>query len=154
MMMQDHGLEFQLDVAGHDTMDGAYARSRDALALGSSVRWHGRLGREPLRALVDGSDLLVMTSRHEGGSLAVLEAAIAGVPTVGTRVGHVADWSPDAAIAVDVRDVAALARETMALLADEPRRMAIAQEAQRRAIAIDADFTATAFERIYGELVA
>jgi hypothetical protein len=40
----------------------------------------------------------------------------------------------------------------MALVADEPRRLAIAREAQRRAIAIDADNTAATFERIYREM--
>ena len=41
----------------------------------------------------------------------------------------------------------------MALLNDEPRRLDIANEAQSRAIACDADYTASAFERIYDELV-
>jgi hypothetical protein len=55
-------------------------------------------------------------------------------------------------VAVAVGDADALARETMALIDDEPRRLAIAREAQRRAIAIDADFTAATFERIYDEM--
>ena len=84
----------------------------------------------------------------------MLEAAVAGVPTVGTAVGHVADWSRAAAVAVPIGDAAALVPEVEALLADEPRRMAIATEAQARAIAIDADYTATAFERIYAEMVS
>ena len=100
------------------------------------------------------ADILLMSSRHEAGPLVVLEAAIAGVPTVGTNVGHVADWAPHAAVAVAVGDADALARETMALIADEPRRLSIAREAQRRAIAIDADFTAATFERIYDEMRA
>ena len=103
---------------------------------------------------MDRADCLVITSRHEAGPLVVLEAAIAGVPTVGTRVGHIADWAPDAAVAVAVGDAASLAREIIALLADESRRFAIAHEAQRRAIAVDADSTAAAFERIYAELTA
>jgi glycosyltransferase involved in cell wall biosynthesis len=98
------------------------------------------------------ADILLMSSRHEAEPLVVLEAAVVGVPTVGTNVGHVADWAPDAAVAVAVGDADALARETMALVADEPRRLAIAREAQRRAIAIDADNTAATFERIYREM--
>jgi glycosyltransferase involved in cell wall biosynthesis len=98
------------------------------------------------------ADILLMSSRHEAGPLVVLEAAVVGVPTVGTNVGQVADWAPRAAVAVSVGDAETLARETMALIADEPRRLSIAREAQRRAIAIDADFTAAAFERIYSEM--
>ena len=40
------------------------------------------------------------------------------------------------------------------LLDDEPRRLALAREAQARAIAIDADYTAASFERLYAEMLA
>ena len=145
-------VDFELDMVGFDTMNGALQRSVETRKLGTRVRWHGVLGREPLRARVEQADILVLSSRHEAEPLVVLEAAIAGVPTVGTAVGHVAEWAPTAAVAVPVRDAAGLAREIAALAADEPRRLAIAHEAQRRAIAIDADFTASAFERCYAEL--
>lgn len=153
-LLRHAGIDFELDIAGFDTMDGAMQQSAHALALGDKVRWHGVLRRNALRALMDRADILLMTSHHEAGPLAVLEAAVAGVPTVGTNVGHIADWAPDAAVSVPVGDANALARETIALLSDEPRRLAMAEEAQRRAIAMDADYTAASFERIYAELCA
>ncbi|MEO8621099.1 MAG: glycosyltransferase family 4 protein [bacterium] len=153
-IMQDAGLDFELDIAGLDTMNGTMHRSIHAIALGDNLHWHGVLRRNALRALMDRADILLMTSRHEAGPLVVLEAAVAGVPTVGTSVGHIADWAPDAALTVPVGDADALARETIALLADELRRLAIAREAQRLAVAIDADSTAASFERIYAELCA
>jgi glycosyltransferase involved in cell wall biosynthesis len=152
--LQEAGLDFQLDMVGLDTMSGALHRSPDAVALQAKVRWHGVLGRDALRGLMNQAELLLMSPRHEAAPFATLEAAIAGVPTVGTNVGHIADWAPDAAIAVPVGDAHALARETMALLSDEPRRMSIAHEAQRRAIAVDADYTAATFERMYSEMLA
>jgi glycosyltransferase involved in cell wall biosynthesis len=146
------GLDFHLDMVGLDTMGGAVQRSSCAQSVELHVRWHGVLGRGELRGLMERADILLMSSRHEAEPLVVLEAAVVGVPTVGTNVGHVADWAPDAAVAVAVGDADALARETMALVADEPRRLAIAREAQRRAIALDADNTAATFERIYREM--
>ncbi|MEP7001944.1 MAG: glycosyltransferase family 4 protein [bacterium] len=151
-LMQDAGLDFKLDIAGFDTMNGEMHHSVHALALGDKLHWHGVLRRSALRALMDRADILLMTSRHEAGPLVVLEAAVAGVPTVGTSVGHIADWAPTAAVTVPVGNADALARETIALLSDEPRRLAIAREAQRLAVAIDADSTAASFERIYAEL--
>jgi glycosyltransferase involved in cell wall biosynthesis len=147
------GTSLRLDLAGLDTMDGAMQRLADRLGLTPAIRWHGMLGRGALRPLVDEADLLLVSSRHEAGPLAVLEAAVAGVPTVGTAVGHVAEWSPGAALAVPVRDPVALAEAIGALLADEPRRLALAREAQRRATHYDADFTAASFERIYRETI-
>jgi glycosyltransferase involved in cell wall biosynthesis len=147
------GVRFELDIAGLDTINGAAQALARALGIAALVRWHGLLAREALRALMEGADLLLVSSRHEAGPLAMLEAAVVGVPTVGTAVGHVADWSPDAAVAVPPGDGTALARAAQALLGNEDRRLALAREAQRRAIAWDADFTATSFERIYHELV-
>ena len=86
--------------------------------------------------------------------MAVLEAAVAGVPTVGSSVGHVEEWASDAAVAVPPGDPAALADAVAALLDDEPRRMRLAREAQRRAVAVDADFTAASFERLYADVLA
>ena len=152
--LRDAGIPFELHMAGADTMHGALRESANARALGDQLHWHGVLNRSVLRALVDRAHVLLVSSRHEAGPVAVLEAAVAGVPTVGTAVGHVADWSPDAAVPVPVSDPQALAREIAALLHNEPRRVAMAEEAQRRAIAIDADHSVAEFERIYREMVA
>ena len=79
----------------------------------------------------------------------MLEAAACGVPTVGTAVGYTADWQPDRAVAVSVGDDEALARETLALLRDTPRRIAIGHAAQDWARRHDADWTARTFEGLY-----
>jgi glycosyltransferase involved in cell wall biosynthesis len=147
--LAEAGVDFQLDIAGYDTMDGALQRSAAARRLGSRARWRGLLRRDELRSVMRDADLLLVSSRHEAGPLVVLEAAVVGVPTVGTAVGHVAEFAPRAAVAVPIGDSASLARETVALLADEPRRLALAAEAQKLAIAIDADHTAAAFEGVY-----
>jgi glycosyltransferase involved in cell wall biosynthesis len=150
--LRNAGVDFTLDIVGLDTMGGAMQTSTAARHVEAQTRWHGVMRREALRELMDRADVLVVTSRHEAGPLVVLEAAVAGVPTVGTFVGHIADWAPDAAAGVPVGDAAALASEIAALAHDESRRQRIAREAQRRAIAIDADYTAATFERIYRDV--
>ena len=138
-----------LHMAGVDHLDGRVQRRAAERGLAGDTTWHGLLGREQLRKVVDDCDVLLMSSRHEAGPLAVLEAAVAGLPAVGTAVGQIADWAPDAAVAVPVGDVDAMAREIEALDRDEPRRMKLAAEALRRAVACDADETARHFEAIY-----
>jgi glycosyltransferase involved in cell wall biosynthesis len=150
--LREAGVDFVLHVAGLDTVGGELQRSDAARMLGESVQWHGLLSRAALRTLVEESDLLLMTSRHEAGPLAVLEAAVAGVPTVGTAVGHVDELAPHGAVAVPIGDAAEMARAIAALLADEPRRLALAGAAQRHAVAHDAELTAVRFERMYEEL--
>jgi glycosyltransferase involved in cell wall biosynthesis len=95
------------------------------------------------------SHLLMISSRHEAGPLAVLEAGVAGIPTAGTAVGHIAEWAPRAAAAAPVGDWAGLARVTAELLGDEELRLRVAREALLRAVAEDADYTAQHFQALY-----
>src|SRR5205814_397757 len=96
-------------------------------------------------------------SRHEAAGAAILEAACTRLPTVGTRVGYVADWtdgSADAerAVGVPVGDAAALADAIVMLLNDPARRSRIAANAHAWATAHDADWTAQRFEEIYQDV--
>lgn len=151
-LLRTRGIAFELDVVGHDTTHGAMQRRATELGLGDVVRWHGVLRREPLRALFDRADLHVLPSLHDAAPVVVLEAAIAGVPTVGSDVGYVADWSPSAAVATPVGDANALAAAIAALLADDARRLRVAADAQRRAVAIDADHTAARLCDLFSEV--
>jgi len=145
---------FTLDVVGVDTLEGEIQRAAASQGIAGPVTFHGFLPQDELRPLVERADLLVLSSRHEAGPLVVLEAALAGVPTVGTAVGHIAEWAPQAAVAVPVADYASLARETTALLADEDRRLQIAAAAQARAIKEDATWTSRQVLKIYRDLTA
>jgi glycosyltransferase involved in cell wall biosynthesis len=141
-VLLDQGADCHLDVVGEDTLDGELQRLAASLELAGRITFHGFVPHDALRTIVAGADLFLLTSRHESGPLVVLEAAIVGVPTVGTAVGHLADWAPDAAVAVPVGDSRALAHEVATLLADEERRLRIATLAQARASAEDADWSA------------
>jgi glycosyltransferase involved in cell wall biosynthesis len=146
------GRAFHVDVIGEDRLGGRVQALAHELGIDAQVRFHGFLPQAQLRPLLEAAALLVVSSRHEAGPVVVLEAALAGVPTVGTAVGHLAEWAPEAAIAVAVGDAAALADGIAALLDDEPRRLRLAQAAQALARAQDAAETARTFEAIYREL--
>jgi glycosyltransferase involved in cell wall biosynthesis len=148
------GLDYRLDVIGLDTLNDAVQARATELGLTDRIRFHGFLPHAETRPWIEAADLLVMSSRHEAGPLVALEAALAGVPTIGTAVGHIADWAPEAALAVPVGDANALAAAVARLAADEAERLRIAHAAQALAIAEDADFTATRTLALYRELIA
>jgi glycosyltransferase involved in cell wall biosynthesis len=148
------GLSFEMDIVGEDTLQGEMQALAAQLGLSQKVRFRGFLTQRQLRPLMEAAHLLVMSSRHETGPLAMLEAAVAGVPTVGTAVGHLAEWAPSAAISVPVGDWAALAESVGKLLNDEERRLRIAHEALRRATREDADYTGRQFQALYESLTA
>jgi glycosyltransferase involved in cell wall biosynthesis len=147
------GVRFEMDVVGDDTLHGEIQALANQLGLSERIRFQGFLPQRQLRPLLEAADLMVHSSRHEAGPLVTLEAAVAGVPTVGTMVGHIAEWAPDAAMAVPVGDWARLATAIRQLLEDENLRFRIAHEAHNRALREDADYTAERFRTLYAELV-
>ncbi len=144
--------DVHLDIVGSDTLNGrAQALGRE-LGIDAHVTFHGFQPTDALAAFYARAHVHVMSSRHEAASVATLEAASAGVPTVGTAVGYVADWAgQDRAVAVAVGDHQALASAIRDLLEDPARRRRIAAAARAWTIAHDADWTAAQFERIYAE---
>jgi glycosyltransferase involved in cell wall biosynthesis len=150
--LADAGIAFTLDIAGEDTLSGHVHRMVHELNLDQQVRFHGFLTQSQLRPLVERSHILVMSSLHEADPVVALEAAALGVPTVGTRRGHISDWEPDAALAVEPGDDRGLADAVANLVADEPRRLATAANAQARALLEDADWSADRVSAAYDEL--
>jgi glycosyltransferase involved in cell wall biosynthesis len=124
------------------------------LGLDHRVAFQGFVPNSDLRAWFERSDLLVMSSRHEGASIVLLEAAVSGVPTVGTAVGSIADWSPDASIAVRVGDPEALARAIANLAENDAERLRLARAAQSRALAHDANACARELRQLYADVAA
>jgi glycosyltransferase involved in cell wall biosynthesis len=143
-----------LDVAGLDTMNGVVQRLAASLGIAEAVAFLGFQPTDQLSSTYHRAHLAVLSSRHEAAGVATLEAAACGVPTVGTDVGYVHDWSPDRAIAVAPRDATALADAVLTLLEDRDQRQAIAQAARAWTLAHDADWTAHAFTELYARVAS
>jgi glycosyltransferase involved in cell wall biosynthesis len=143
----------ELHLIGEDTLSGEIQGLAARLGLTQRVRFHGFMTQEALQPLLAQAHLHLITSRHEAGPLAVLEAAVKGVPSIGTRVGHLAEWAPHAALVIGPGDAAGLAALIARLAVDEDLRLQLAREAQRRALEEDADHCHAQFQRLYAELL-
>ena len=141
--------DVHLDCVGEDTLHGQMQARARALGLEAHVAFHGFVPQDQLAAFYRRAHLHVLSSRHESQAVVVLEAAAAGLPTVGTRVGLVDTLAPHAAVAVGIRDAAALGDVIIALLRDQPAREAMGAAAQAFARAHDLAWTARRFEEIY-----
>jgi hypothetical protein len=149
------GVPFRLDLLGRDISgDGRIEVSVAALGLSGLVHVHGVLAHCHTRIFHEQADILVVTSRFEAGPLVALEAALAGAAVVGTNVGHLAEWTPDAAAVVEPRDSEGLARVIAALYDNEDHRLRLAASAQARALAETADVTVRKFRAVYAGLAA
>jgi glycosyltransferase involved in cell wall biosynthesis len=142
----------RLDIVGADTLNGHAQRLVASLGLSDHVTFHGFLTNDHVTALWSRAHLHVVSSRHEAAGVVTLEAAMAGVPTVGTRVGYIADGAPHRAVAVPVGDHAALAGAILELIGDPIRRSVLASTARTWAVMHDADSTAAMFDRLYRDV--
>ena len=147
----------RLTIAGGDTLDGHHRRLAGRLGIAGRVDFLGHVPHAELADVIRGATLHVLTSLHDAGPVAVLEAAACGVPTVGTDVGHVHDFATlpaPSAVAVTDHSPATLAAAITDLLGDEPRRAALAGSGLQWAVAHDAEHTAASFEMLYRRLSA
>jgi glycosyltransferase involved in cell wall biosynthesis len=146
--------DVRLDCVGEDTLDGQVQRRADQLGLASRVVFHGGLQQQSLAALYRTAHLHVVSSHYESQGVVILEAAAAGLPTVGSAVGLLPSLAPTAARCVPQGHPEALADAICALLLDGPAREAMGAAAQRFGSAHDATWTAQTFERLYASLLA
>jgi len=156
-MVVDRLGDVSLDVVGEDTLNGAVQALARALGLDAHVAFHGVQPNDRVAAFYAHAHLHVSASRHEAAGVTTLEAACANVPTVGTAVGYVADWTTgsdacERAVGVPVGDAAALAEGIVALIRDPARRSRTAASARGWATAHDADWTAARFVTLYREI--
>lgn len=144
-----HVPALHLDLVGEDNLAGEAQALASRLGLDGAVTFHGWLAQEHVRPLLARADLLVVSSRHEAGPVALVEAAACGVPAVGTTVGHVAEGDGVRSVAVAVGSADALAEAIVALATDEPRRRRMGAAALSWARENDASRTAARFEELY-----
>jgi glycosyltransferase involved in cell wall biosynthesis len=146
-----------LDIAGHDTLGGEMARLAAALGIAAHVKFTGYLRPAELATMLRGAAAHVLSSRHDAGPVAVLEAGACAVPTVGTSVGHVADLAAlpqPAAVAIAERHAEALTAAIVDLLADNDRRAALGARARAWSIAHGSRHTSHSFQALYRRLAA
>lgn len=149
------GADFRLDIIGEDTLGGEMQSLAARLGLGGErVTFHGFLTQRQLRPFFERAHINVVSSLHEAGPVVALEAAVAGLPTAGTSVGHIVEWAPEAALSVPVGDAAALADAIQRLMDDEDLRISLALAAQAKALTENATSAAAQFEALYRAICA
>jgi glycosyltransferase involved in cell wall biosynthesis len=102
-----------------------------------AVRWEDRWVHDPavIRQYLAAGDVAILSSRHEGFAVAVIEAMACGLPVVATDVPGVAEALGDqpTGFIVPSEDPRALADALQRILDDEPLRHRLSSRARRRA---------------------
>jgi glycosyltransferase involved in cell wall biosynthesis len=150
--LRRRGVDAQLSCVGEDLMHGALERLAAQLGITPHVHFHGFLPHPQLRPFFDAAHALVVSSRYEADPIVALEAAIAGNAVVGTAVGHLREWAPEAAAVCDPGDSVALAGILARMAHDDAERLRLAHAGQARALRLDADSAAARVLELYQEM--
>jgi glycosyltransferase involved in cell wall biosynthesis len=110
----------------------ALHRFVDNMGLHDAVRFSGALSDAALGDAMASSDVLVVTSRHEGFGVPVIEAMTAGLPVVAGRAGALPEVVADGGLLVDATDPWELADAVARVLGDTALRASLAAAAARR----------------------
>ena len=145
--------DITLDCIGVDVLNGRVQTLARDLGIADLVRFHGVLAVDEILPFYQRAHLFAQSSLYESMGAAVLEASAAGVPTVGTNVGIVAEMAPQAAVAVPVGDPNALAKGIVELLENSRLRMELALAAQDFARMYNADWAVAQFEGLYQRVI-
>jgi glycosyltransferase involved in cell wall biosynthesis len=122
-----------LAIAGNGSLRDALTQHARRLGLERHVRLLGK--RADVGALLSVSDLFVMSSRSEGLPFALLEAMVAGVPVVATRVGDIPSVLGSAGMLVAPGDPTAMAAALTQALGSDQWRAEQSAVLQQRAYA-------------------
>jgi glycosyltransferase involved in cell wall biosynthesis len=135
-----HDPRATLEVVGRPVVPSytaALHRFVDELGLHDAVTFSGALSDAELAATMADSDVLVMTSQHEGFGVPAIEAMTLGLPVVASRIGALPEVVGDGGLLVDTTDPSALAGAVARVLGEPGLKETLAEAALRRVAGLD-----------------
>ncbi len=129
-----------LEVVGRPVVPAyttALHRFVDEMGLHDAVTFTGALSDADLVTALRRADVMVLSSRHEGFGVPVLEAMTLGLPVVANRAGALPEVIGDAGLLVDATDPYELAGAVARVRRDQELRATLARAGLRRVGALD-----------------
>jgi glycosyltransferase involved in cell wall biosynthesis len=92
-LLHRQGFDFHLDIVGNSEESKAeYDRMFAEKGVGDRVTFQGWQAKRRIQELLNGSDILLLTSNSEGMPLVMMEALASGCAFTGTRVSGIEDY--------------------------------------------------------------
>jgi L-malate glycosyltransferase len=130
------------------------ARWAEEHSLQEQLFWHGVVGRDEVKNLVESSTALLHPSLEESQGMVLLEAMALGVATVGGEASGGVPWTiGEAGVLTDVRSPAAIAASVLKLLGNPELCINLGEKGKRRvADVFSPEAVAGAYEEQYADV--
>ncbi len=134
--------ETSLDIVGRGYFRPVLVRMARQLGVTRNVRFHGYVDEQRKQNLIRRAWMLVLPSVQEGWGIPVMEAAAAGVPSVGTDTTGLRDSIIDGStgVLVPFGDIESLRDSIVSLIGNPDLRLEMGNKARRRARKYDWSF--------------
>jgi glycosyltransferase involved in cell wall biosynthesis len=147
-------VDARLRIIGTDHYRDRLTNAVRDLGIADKVEFLGYVSYDQIQQHLKWADVLLHTSRHEGGGAVIMEAAAAGAVVCGTRVGMLHDLEQQQmAIAVDVGDHTSLAARVISLLEHPSAMDTLRKRARGWAVAHDINWTTNQMIQSYNEVL-
>ena len=142
-------IDARLTIIGPDFLNGKIQRFVHQLGLKNYVHFTGFIPHQEIPFYLHKAHMMLHTSLHEGMPLVAVEAMASGVVVCGTKVGIIADLSPNYCIGVSIGDYLALANQVIQLVKNKAQYLELQQKGREWAQQFSVDWTCGQFEKIY-----
>ena len=142
-------LPSRLTIIGGDYADGSIQALAGGMGLAEDISFSGYVAYARMPDCYAQADILISSSLHEAGGIAVTEAMSSGVVVCGTSVGLIDDLKDSAVVAVPVGDPIALASAVIALLHTPGRYHELQATARRWVVKHSLDASVDIFRELY-----
>jgi glycosyltransferase involved in cell wall biosynthesis len=128
-VLVQQSIDARLRIVGTDQRNGEMQRLANDLGIRDKVEFAGTVDHEEMPKQYAWGHILVHTSLHEAGVLAVVEAAASGLAIAGTHTGLIADFEGTSSITNKAEDSDTLARNILEIASHPERYDAMRQAA-------------------------
>jgi glycosyltransferase involved in cell wall biosynthesis len=148
--------ECRLIIIGEGNLRPSLEALADELGLKEQVHFCGALPHEEVLEMLQGADVFVHCSDHEGLGMAIMEAMGAGLPVVASRVGGVPDLvrEGETGFMIPPDDVEKYAEKILILLHNDQLRQELGSNARHFAEKhLNKQTILAQLETVYGEIL-
>jgi len=129
-LVREHARSARLRIAGGGRELENLRSVARKLRIAEQVEFAGPIPHHEMPFAYAGASLFAQASLHEAQGMALIEAAASGLPIVGTAVGALAAFAPEAALSTPVGDAESLANAILRLLNNQDEAARLGRKAR------------------------